>query len=244
MDGVGGGLKGRLDQDEGAEGDAVALELSGGAGEGVGGDPFVQAGEDLGMDGFEAEGDFQGDGVGGGDLGQEIAEAPATIADEGRMGFDDDTGDMAEALSDGGMIRGRDGMGIEEAAGVIEFDPGPGGIGGVSWGREPGQGIVELGGDITLGDGVGEGVLPEIAEHTAPGAFAVGEEDGEAGLGDAVGIGFDLGENGLGSAGVEVGSTGPAKLEHPAVAGPAVRGILGSFGGGKKLGIGDQRNSL
>jgi hypothetical protein len=137
MDGIGGGLEGGLDEDEGAEGDALVLEMSGGAGEGVGGDPFIETGEDLGMDGFEAEGDFEGDGGGGGDVVQEVAEVPATIADEGRVGFDDDAGDMAEALGDGGMISGRDGVGIEEAAGVIEFDPGPGGIGGVG-GGEPG----------------------------------------------------------------------------------------------------------
>jgi hypothetical protein len=101
-----------------------------------------------------------------------------------------------------------------------------------------------LGGDIALGDGLGEGVFPEIAEDAVPGTFTVGEEDGEAGLGDAVGIGFDFGQNGLGQAGVEVGSTGPAMLEHPAVAGPAVRGIVGSFGEGQRWGGGDQRYSL
>ena len=112
------------------------------------------------------------------------------------MAFDDDSFEVGCLLRDGVVVFGRDGFGVEEAAAVVELDL-------TGWG-ELGEGVVDLGGDGSDGYGFGEGVLPEIAHEAAPGALAVGEEEG--GYGDDFFCGGVLlfYEEGVGAVGVEL----------------------------------------
>lgn len=127
-----------MDEEEDAKGYIVIAEEAGGAGEVVEGHPFVQAMQCVGVGGFEAHGDFE--------LAWEhVAEGEAGLADKQRVGFDDDFGEAGEARGNGGVIGRWDRVGVEEAAGVIEFY--------VARGRKRGEGVVDLSRDGAGGTG-------------------------------------------------------------------------------------------
>ncbi len=116
-----------MEEEKDAEVDAVPAEEVGGGGELVQGEAFVGALEGDGVDGLEAHGDFE---LG---VGEEVAELEGAVADEGGVRFDDDAGEGLEERGDGGVVGGRDGAGVEEAAAVVELD--------VRCGREAGEGV-------------------------------------------------------------------------------------------------------
>src|SRR5688572_16723432 len=97
------------------------------------------------------------------------------------MAFDDDPFESAPAFGDGGMIRGWNGAGIEEAAAVVELEmPWSAGAAGLSRRRGDSQFAqcpVDLRGNGARRHGFRECVLPKITHQAAPRAFAVGQEN-------------------------------------------------------------------
>ena len=81
------------------------------------------------MDGFEAHGYFEL-------AGYFTCELKAALTYEGGVAFDDDSFEGCCLLRDGVVVFGRDGVGIEEAAAVVELDL-------TGWG-ELGEGVGDL----------------------------------------------------------------------------------------------------
>jgi len=106
-----------FEQDKDTKGDVVLVEEAGCASELVESHSFIEAAQDFRMDCLEAHGDFQF-------AGEPVAKAEDWRADEGWVRFDDDALERSEFLGDGWMIFGRDGVWIEEATAVVEFDLG------------------------------------------------------------------------------------------------------------------------
>ncbi len=111
------------------------------------------------------------------------------------MGFDDNRAGEGDLGGNGGVIVGWDGGGVEEAAAVKELEL-------FGLGTEVLEGIGNLMRDGAKGDGLGEGVLPEVAHQAAPGTFFVGQENA-GGKDDSAGSGtLFFEEEGVGFKGV------------------------------------------
>lgn len=178
----------RADEDEGAHGDFAAGQVGDGALEISEGHAFVEAGEDFGVGGFEADGDLQV-------ALEQVAEFPSAPADQGGVGFDDHGIEVGDEVGDGGVVGGRDRVGIEEIAAVVELDV-----------ARKGQAIerpADLGGHGPDGDGVVRGVFPQVAHQAAEGAFAVGDEDGRDVVDPAGGDEFLFVQEGVGAEGID-----------------------------------------
>ena len=122
---------------------------------------FVQPRQQFGMNGLQPHRHFQ-------PPGEPLLKFPHARPTQPGVILDDHRGEVLDPFSNRGVIRGRDGEGIEEIAAVVELDvPGRGQLG---------QCPVDLSGDGSHGGGFIEGVLPEVTKDTPKRALPIGEK--------------------------------------------------------------------
>ena len=165
--------KRRFDQDEDTHVDVVSAEIIRSAPELAERHSLVELGQNFRMDRLQTQGDLELSG-------DQVTESQTRFADQGRMTFNDDPLERADALSDCGKIFRRDRARIEEAPAVVELDLFRSSQVGASVPASPDllQSKVDLRGNGPDRRRFRERVFPQVAHEAAPRAFAVREKDG------------------------------------------------------------------
>src|SRR5262249_38733437 len=104
------------EQDEDSKRDSEAVQTFRRVEKVIDGHSLVEFRERLRVRRLEAHRDFEV-------AGQKIAKTCAALPDQGRMRLDDHALEAVEKAGDLAMVRWRDRARIEEAPGVVEFDP-------------------------------------------------------------------------------------------------------------------------
>ena len=104
----------RLNKNEDTQIDIVRAQEISGARELVQRHPFIEPGQNVGVDSFQTHGDFE-------TAFQAIAKAQAIITDECRMGFDNQALEVVGSPGDCRMVFDGDRARIKKAAAVLKL---------------------------------------------------------------------------------------------------------------------------
>src|ERR1700728_621012 len=101
---------------------------------------------------------------------KQLAKAQAGIADERGVVLNNQPLEAIGALRDGRIVRGRNCLGIEKTAAVIEFE--------LARGPQIEKRVIDLCRDSSQRYCLAKRIAPQVAHQTAERAFSIGEKDG------------------------------------------------------------------